>query len=211
MKGFLLSLCIIASVVANYVVTLTDSNFDSLVMAPNAGRWFVKVYTPWCGHCKKLAPIWEDIAETLDQEVKVGEIDATQQTRLAERFNIQGYPTLLLIENGFFKEYEGRREEQLLVDFARSGIKSINEAHEIPIMPYYMRDISQEVAEMASAYLVSHPLIACVIYLLVGILLGWLLTMLLIEIFVDSREVTDMDEVPSEESRDKEGEKEKAE
>ena len=103
MKGFLLSLCIIASVVANYVVTLTDSNFDSLVMAPNAGRWFVKVYTPWCGHCKKLAPIWEDIAETLDQEVKVGEIDATQQTRLAERFNIQGYPTLLLIENGFFQ------------------------------------------------------------------------------------------------------------
>ena len=83
----------------------------------------------------------------------------------------------------------------MLVDFARSGIKSINEEHEIPIMPYYMRDISQvglrvvvhakEVAEMASAYLVSHPLIACVIYLLVGILLGWLLTMLLIEIFVD--------------------------
>ena len=83
----------------------------------------------------------------------------------------------------------------MLVDFARSGIKSINEAHEIPIMPYYMRDISQvwsrsvvhskEVAEMASAYLVSHPLVACVVYLLIGILLGWLLTMLLIELFVD--------------------------
>ena len=51
-----MSLCIIASVVANCitysilmridVVTLTDSNFDSLVMAPNAGRWFVKVYAP---------------------------------------------------------------------------------------------------------------------------------------------------------------------
>lgn len=83
----------------------------------------------------------------------------------------------------------------MLVDFARAGIKSIKEAHEIPIMPFYMRDISQvetcviphskEVAEMASAYLVSHPLVACVVYLLIGILLGWLLTMLLLEIFVD--------------------------
>ena len=62
-------------------------------------------------------------------------------------------------------------------------------------MPFYMKDVSQveacvaphakEVAEMASAYLVSHPLVACVVYLLIGILLGWLLTMLLLEIFVD--------------------------
>ena len=56
-----------------------------------------------------MAPIWEDIAETLDQEVNVAEvvfcgmvelkIDATMQEKLARRFNVDGFPTLILMEN----------------------------------------------------------------------------------------------------------------
>ena len=56
-----------------------------------------------------MAPIWEDIAETLDQEVNVAEvvfcgvielqIDATMEEKLAKRFNVDGFPTLLLMEN----------------------------------------------------------------------------------------------------------------
>ena len=66
------------------MIELNDKNFDELVMSPNAGRWFVKIYAPgahsncfndsWCGHCQKLAPIWDDIAETLDQEVNVADV-----------------------------------------------------------------------------------------------------------------------------------------
>jgi len=45
--------------------------------------WFVEVYAPWCGHCKKLAPVWEEVATALKGKVKVGKIDGTEEKRLA--------------------------------------------------------------------------------------------------------------------------------
>lgn len=45
--------------------------------------WFIKFYAPWCGHCKKLAPIWNEVAGELKGEVKFGNVDATVNTKLA--------------------------------------------------------------------------------------------------------------------------------
>eukprot|EP00398_MALV-I-01_sp_L67-1_P000200 gene200-98_t len=44
------------------VIVLGDDNFDSEVLGDDEGMWFVEFYAPWCGHCKSLEPVWEELA-----------------------------------------------------------------------------------------------------------------------------------------------------
>lgn len=67
------------------VVVLTDSNFNDLVLA-SKDIWFVEFYAPWCGHCKKLEPEWNEAASRLKGTVKLGKVDATVETGLGQRF-----------------------------------------------------------------------------------------------------------------------------
>ena len=79
------------------VVVLTDNNFKELVENSN-DHWFIELYAPWCGHCKNLAPEWEKLATQLKGKVKVGKVDATVESSLKERFNVNGFPTLKLLK-----------------------------------------------------------------------------------------------------------------
>lgn len=58
------------------VVVLDSSNFDELVLG-SKDIWFVEFYAPWCGHCKKLEPEWNEAASKLKGQVKLGKVDAT--------------------------------------------------------------------------------------------------------------------------------------
>ena len=64
------------------VVVLTDSNFDDLVLH-SKDIWLVEFYAPWCGHCKKLEPEWNEAASKLKGQVKIGKVDATVENSLA--------------------------------------------------------------------------------------------------------------------------------
>ena len=75
------------------VVRLTKDNFSKLVLNSDE-LWFVEFYAPWCGHCKKLEPEWNEVASKLKGQVKVAKVDATQESELAEKFKIKGYPTI---------------------------------------------------------------------------------------------------------------------
>jgi len=73
----------------------------------------VKYYAPWCGHCKKLAPIWDEVAESLKDvpNLVIGKFDAT--TNEAEGVNISGYPTLIFYPRGDKANpvnYDGERD-----------------------------------------------------------------------------------------------------
>ena len=61
------------------VITLTDENFDKLVLG-SEDMWLVEFYAPWCGHCKNLAPQWASAATELKGKVKLGALDATVHT-----------------------------------------------------------------------------------------------------------------------------------
>lgn len=85
----------------------------------NLEPWFVKFYAPWCSHCRAMAPAWESVAKTLKGIVNVADIDATKNPQLSKRFNIKGYPTLVLLHKGKMYIYEGsNRSPESLTAFA---------------------------------------------------------------------------------------------
>ena len=59
-------------------VKIVGKNFDDVVMNSDADV-FIKMYAPWCGHCKSMAPAWEEFAESMagDDSVIIGDFDAT--------------------------------------------------------------------------------------------------------------------------------------
>ncbi|XP_025221188.1 protein disulfide-isomerase TMX3 isoform X2 [Theropithecus gelada] len=65
----------------------------------NDDIWLVDFYAPWCGHCKKLEPIWNEVGlemKSIGSPVKVGKMDATSYSSIASEFGVRGYPTIKL-------------------------------------------------------------------------------------------------------------------
>lgn len=96
------------------VVVLTDDTFDGFINSHD--HVLVKFYAPWCGHCKKLAPEYSKAAVVLEkEELYLAQVDATAQKKLAEKYQIQGYPTLKLFSKGAVIEYNGGRQEKDII------------------------------------------------------------------------------------------------
>ena len=95
------------------VIVLNADNFDEHV----AGRdFFVKFYAPWCGHCTRLAPIWEELSTK--PQFNIGKVDCTVESELKRRFRITGYPSLIFFKaNGEEIRYTGARSKSALVTF----------------------------------------------------------------------------------------------
>jgi thioredoxin 1 len=65
----------------------------------------VEFTTTWCGYCKQLAPVLADLAKAYGGRLKVVEVDGEKHAKVAQAFQIQGYPTLLVVKDGKIVEF----------------------------------------------------------------------------------------------------------
>ena len=77
--------------------TLTDSNFDEEI---SNGIVLVDFWAEWCGPCRRIAPIVEELAGQYDGRATVGKLNVDENPNIPGRFMIRGIPTLLLFKNG---------------------------------------------------------------------------------------------------------------
>lgn len=108
------------------VLPFTSSTFSTYLNSQHYPV-FVKFFAPWCGHCKKLAPVWKQLADSMREKVTIAEVNCDDHPALCKQENIKGYPTLVLYTPGGDgksigkAEYtQGRKLEQLK-DFAEKS------------------------------------------------------------------------------------------
>ena len=84
---------------AGNAVEITDANFEDTVL--NADKpALVDFWAVWCGPCRVIGPIVEEIADEYGDRVVVGKLDVDSNRDTAVKFGIQAIPTLLLVKNG---------------------------------------------------------------------------------------------------------------
>lgn len=81
------------------VLTLTNENFEEEVKKSDK-KVLVDFFATWCGPCKMMSPIIDEIAEELGENIKVGKVDSDENMELAEEFGIMSIPTIMIFEKG---------------------------------------------------------------------------------------------------------------
>jgi len=81
------------------VLKLTEKSFENDVVKSNLPV-LVDFWAEWCGPCRMITPIVEEIAKELDGKLKVGNVNVDDEQELAARFNIMSIPTLLIFKGG---------------------------------------------------------------------------------------------------------------
>ncbi len=81
------------------LMEFTETNFDNEVKQASIPV-VVDVFATWCGPCKMIAPIIEEIAGDYEGRVKVGKLDADAEQKIAADYQVRGLPTVLFFKNG---------------------------------------------------------------------------------------------------------------
>lgn len=80
------------------VITITKENFETEVLK-SAQPVLLDFWAAWCGPCRMLSPIVDEVAEERG-DIKVGKVNVDEQPELAGQFDVMSIPTLLVFENG---------------------------------------------------------------------------------------------------------------
>ena len=84
-------------------ITLTDTNFQSEVIDSKVPV-LVDFWAVWCGPCKMIGPVIEQLATDVDGQAKVGKVNVDNARELAVKYNVRSIPLLLFFKNGEVKD-----------------------------------------------------------------------------------------------------------
>ncbi|XP_014495988.1 probable protein disulfide-isomerase A6 [Vigna radiata var. radiata] len=109
----------LSSASADDVVALTQNTFENEVGKDRAA--LVEFYAPWCGHCKKLAPEYEQLGTSFrkTKSVLIAKVDCDEHKSVCSKYGVSGYPTIQFFPKGSLqpKKYEGARTAEALAAF----------------------------------------------------------------------------------------------
>lgn len=119
----LLFLLVILLIIYYVYTTYFKEGFESLDLdeETKSGKQLVLFYADWCGHCKKIKPVWEEAAaEINDKDKKMLKVNcgggSKKEKEIMEKYNIDGYPTIILFKNGKPSPYEGARNKDAFIE-----------------------------------------------------------------------------------------------
>ncbi len=98
-------------------VTLTDQNFEEEVIKSNSLPVLVDFWASWCGPCRMLGPIIEELAKDFEGKIKVGKLNVDENSEVAGKYEILGIPSLKIFKDGkIVDEITGVQPKEVLVE-----------------------------------------------------------------------------------------------
>ncbi len=98
------------------MLTFEEKNFEEEVLKAE-GKVLVDFYADWCGPCRMMSPVIDDIAKELDGKVKVGKVNVDNNQELAIKYDVMSIPTIMVFEKGNpIKTFVGVTDKQEILD-----------------------------------------------------------------------------------------------
>lgn len=104
------------------IVHVTDASFEADVLKAN-GPVLVDFWAAWCGPCKMIAPVLDELATELAGKITITKMDVDANKVTPSKFNIRGIPTLMIFKNGQMESMKvGALSKSQLVEFINSAL-----------------------------------------------------------------------------------------